>query len=89
MGGGFAGTCTPVAADFMLAFLGKAAAGGIKVRGSTQASEQGPLTEKKGRVMFIFDSLIFFFVHYKLHFKVLYANFVIMSYDGRSTNKHS
>lgn len=39
------GTCTPVAADFMLPFLGRAAAGGKEVRGSRHASEDGPLRD--------------------------------------------
>lgn len=51
MGGGLAGTCTPVAADFMLPFLGKAAAGGKEVRGNRHAPEDGPSkSEKKKRV---------------------------------------
>lgn len=47
MGGGLEGTCTPVAADLMLPFLGRAAAGGRAVRGSRQASEDGPCAKKK------------------------------------------
>lgn len=46
MGGGLAGTCTPVAADFMLPFLGKAAAGGKEVRGNRHASEDGTLRDR-------------------------------------------
>lgn len=34
----------PVAVDFMLSFLGKAAAGG-RVRGNRKASEDGPLRD--------------------------------------------
>lgn len=45
MGGGLEGTCTPVAADFMLPFLGRAAAGGKEVRGNRYASEDGPLRD--------------------------------------------
>lgn len=45
VGGGFEGTCTPVAADFMLPFLGRAAAGGEEVRGNRHASEGGPLRD--------------------------------------------
>lgn len=42
-----AGTCTPVAVDFMLPFLGKAAAGGKEVRGNRHASEDGPLESEE------------------------------------------
>lgn len=45
VGGGLEGTCTPVAADFMLPFLGSAAAGGKEVRGNRHASEDGPLRD--------------------------------------------
>ncbi len=45
MGGGLEGTCTSVAADFMLPFLGRAAAGGKEVRGNRHASEDGPLRD--------------------------------------------
>lgn len=37
VGGGFEGTCTPVAADFMLPFVGRTAAGGKDVRGNRHA----------------------------------------------------
>lgn len=47
VGGGLEGSCTPVAVDFMLPFLGSAAAGGKEVRGSRHASEEGPVREKK------------------------------------------
>lgn len=43
VGGGLEGTCTPVATDFMLPFLGRAAAGGRELRGKRYASEDGPL----------------------------------------------
>lgn len=41
------GTCTPAAADFMLPFLGRAAAGGREVRGNRHASEDGPLRDRE------------------------------------------
>lgn len=45
VGGGFEGNCVPVAAAFMLPFLGKAAAGGRGVRGNRHASEDGPVRD--------------------------------------------
>ncbi len=40
------GTCTPVAADFMLTLLGRAAAGGKELWGDRDASEDGPLKDE-------------------------------------------
>lgn len=45
VGGSLEGTCNPVAADFMLPFLGRAAAGGKEVGGKRHASEDGPMRD--------------------------------------------
>lgn len=48
-GGGLKGTCTPMAADFMLLFTGRAVAGGKGVLGKTNASEDGPSRDGKSK----------------------------------------
>lgn len=51
VGAGLEGTCTPVAANLMLPFLGRAATGGTEVRGNRHASEDGPLHKKKKKML--------------------------------------
>lgn len=50
------GMCTPVAAVFILPFLGRAATGGKEVRGNRHASEDGTL-----RIRNIRDKCVLFF----------------------------
>lgn len=58
VGGGLEGSCTPVAVDFILPFLGRAAAGGKEVRGSRHASEEGPVREKRRILALVYQVII-------------------------------